>query len=315
MIASHPIITIVGGSGFLGRYVIKELAKAGYRLRVISRNPDAALHLKTAGDPGQIVLVSGNIARPETLAGKLAGSYAVVNLVGILFETGAQTFDAIQARGAENLAKMARADGVQRFIQLSALGVDKAIGSHYARTKLMGEKAVIAAFPTATILRPSVIFGAEDNFFNQFAAAPIIPIIGGGETRFQPVYADDVAKAVAHAIARPETAGQTYELGGSAVYSFKSLMDFVQRAIDKKKLLLPLSFGMAALMAFTFELAFTLIPLIRRPLLTRDQVRLLRQDNVVSAGAKTFAELGITPTSIKDVVPQYLARFNPKKAR
>ncbi|MDX2074054.1 MAG: complex I NDUFA9 subunit family protein [Alphaproteobacteria bacterium] len=312
--AQHSrIITIVGGSGFVGRYVVQQLAHAGYRVQVICRNPNAALALKTAGDPGQVVLTAGNIARPEALSGKLAGSYAVVNLVGVLFENGAQNFAALHAKSAEALAKLAKSAGAARFIHLSALGVDKAFGSEYARTKLVGEKAVTAAFTGATILRPSVIFGPEDHFFNQFAAMPALPLIGGGKTRFQPVYVGDVAKAVLACLEQPESAGQLYELGGAKTYSFKALMDFVQEVLRVKKPMVKLPFGLAMLVAFFAETAYKLIPLIRRPLLTRDQVRLLKYDNVVSADANTLTDLGVTPQPLETIVPRYLARFNPKK--
>ncbi len=314
MAQHQEIITIIGGSGFVGRYVVAHLARAGYRIRVVTRNPNAALALKIAGDTGQISLVSGDINRLETIIPAVTGAFAVVNLVGILFEKGRQNFNALQAEGAENLAKIAKTAGVTHFIQLSALGVDNAFGSAYARTKLMGEKAVLAAFPKATILRPSIIFGAEDNFFNQFAKMPILPLIGGGKTRFQPVYVDDIAKAVVACLASTESEGQVYELGGNTVYSFRALLDFVQKTLRVKKPMLRLSFGMATFFALKCEVAFKLIPLLRAPLITRDQVRLLKYDNVVSANAKTFADLNITPQPMETIVAQYLARFNPKKA-
>jgi uncharacterized protein YbjT (DUF2867 family) len=313
MTQKQKIVTVIGGTGFLGRYVVQDLANAGYRICVIARNPDAALHLKTAGDPGQIALMSGNITRPESLAPALAESFAVINLVGVLFEKGRQNFAALQFKGAENLAKAARVAGVERFIQISALGVDKAFGSEYARTKLQGEKAVASAFPGATILRPSIIFGAEDNFFNQFAALPILPLIGGGKTRFQPVYVDDVAKAVVACLRNPATAGQVYELGSNSVYSFRALLDFVQKTLQLKKPVIRLSFGLTTIVALGAEIAFHLIPIIRKPFLTRDQVKLLKYDNVISPGAKTLADLGVTPQPLEIIVPRYLARFNPKR--
>lgn len=313
MTQGQHIIAVIGGSGFVGRYVVQHLARAGYRIRVMARNPDAALALKTAGDPGQVSLVSGNITRPETLESAVAGAFAVVNLVGILFEKGDQNFTALQTKGAGDLAKIAKSAGAEHFIQISALGVDKAFGSAYADSKLAGEKAVLAAFPEATILRPSVIFGAEDQFFNQFAAMPVLPLIGGGKTRFQPVYADDVAKAVVACLGHEDSKGQIYELGGNTTYSLHALLDFVQETLRTKKPMLRLSFGMASLVALKCEIAFKLIPLLRRPLLTRDQVKLLKHDNVVSPGAKTFANLGITPQPLETIVPKYLARYHPKK--
>lgn len=309
----QQIITVIGGSGFVGRHVVKHLAKAGYRIRIVSRNPEAAMPLKTAADPGQIDLLAGNITKPETMAPALQGAFAIINLVGILFEQGNQNFNDTQAKAPENIAKMAKNSGVKRFIHLSALGVDKAFGSAYARTKLMGEKAVIAAFAETTILRPSVIFGADDHFFNQFAALPFLPVIGGGKTKFQPVYVDDVAKAVVASLKNPQSTGQVYELGGATTYSFRALLDFVQATLGSHKPMIPLSFGMASLFAGFNELAFRCIPLIRRPALTRDQVKLLKYDNVISPGTRGFADLGITPQPLEVIVPRYLARFNPKK--
>lgn len=304
--AEQKIITIVGGTGFLGRYVVWQLAKAGYTMRVISRNPDAALPLKTAGAVGQIVLMSGNLAEPESFIGKLENSYAVINLVGILFESGGQKFTKLHAQGAEALAQMAYQAGAERFIHVSALGVDKASGSNYARSKALGEKAVLAAFPDATILRPSIIFGPEDNFFNQFATMaslfPALPLIGGGNTRFQPVYAGDVAKAIAACLTRPEVKGQTYELGGPYIYSFRQILEFILHTIGKDRTLMPIPSSIATVMGGVGEL-------LPRPPLTRDQVRLLQYDNVVSDNANRFADLGITPTAVESIVPEYLARF------
>ncbi len=300
------IITIVGGTGFIGRYVVKHLAKAGYRIRVISRNAESALELKTAGDPGQILLVSGNVAKPESL--QLAASYAVINLVGILFESGKQSFNAVQTTGAEKLAQAAKAAGAQVFVQMSALGADKASGSHYARSKLMGEKAVQSAFPTATILRPSVVFGEEDNFFNQFASmasfSPALPLIGGGTTKFQPVYVDDVAKAIEAALTNKNMRGKTYELGGLGTYSFKEILQFITATIHKPRCLTTLPYGLANVVGFFNEL-------LPRPMITRDQIKLLKHDNVVSENALTFADIGITPQSVEAIVPHYLARFAP----
>ena len=303
------IVTIVGGTGFLGRYVVRLLAADGYTIRVISRNPATAARLKTAGDVGQIVLMRGNLADPDSLAGKLDYSYAVINLVGIFFESGKQSFTALHAQGAEKLAQMAKEAGAKHFVQVSALGIDQAKGSAYARSKLLGEKAVMAAFPEATVLRPSIIFGPEDNFFNQFAAmacfSPALPLIGGGRTKFQPVYVGDVAKAVESCLMRPETMGEIYELGGPHVYTFKAILEYILRTIGKKRALVPLPFGLAAMKAAVLEI-------LPRPPLTRDQVKLLQTDNIVSPGAKTFADLGISPTAVEIVVPEYLARF--KKA-
>lgn len=300
------IITIIGGTGFLGRYVVRRLAKAGYRLRIISRNPDAALHLKTAGDVGQVALIPGSLALPESILPALDQCYAVINLAGILAESGAQKFLAVHARGPERLAQMAKSAGVERFVHVSALGVDKATGSYYARSKVLGEKAVLAAFPDAVVLRPSVIFGAEDNFINQFARmaalAPALPLIGGGATQFQPVYVDDVAKAIEACLLLPDFKNHTFELGGPETFSFKQILEYILRQTGRDKPLVNIPFGMASLIGTFGEI-------MPRPPLTRDQVRLLKFDNVVSPNAKTFANLGIKPHSMDAVVPAILSRF------
>jgi len=305
----QQIITIVGGSGFLGRYVVRLLARAGYTVRVIARNPNAASALKTAGDVGQIVLVSGNLAKPESLKGKFEDSYAIINLVGILYEGGSQRFSKIHAQSAEKLAQMAKEAGVKRFIHVSALGVDKAAGSQYARTKMLGETAILAAFPAATILRPSVMFGPEDNFFNQFAAmasiSPVLPLIGGGHTRFQPVYVGDVAQAIEACLAHEATQGKTFELGGPQTYSFREILQYINKQLRVDRCLLSLPFAAASLMG-------TLGELLPRPPLTRDQVKLLKTDNVVSVDSLGFAQLGIEPQNIDAIVPTYLARYNYK---
>jgi len=306
------VITVIGGTGFVGRYVVKRLAQAGYTIRVISRNPEAGAHLKTAGDVGQIVLVSGNLAQPQSLAGKIEDSYAIINLAGILFESGRQKFARIHAAGAEKLAQMAYSAGVPRFIHVSALGIDKARGSHYARTKLLGEKAVLSAHPGAVVLRPSVMFGPEDNFFNQFAAMPVLPLIGGGRTKFQPVYVGDIARAIENCLTQPTTAGQTYELGGPHIYSFRTLLEYMQLVLGKLKPMIPLPFALASLIGTAYELRQTFSLGLLKPKLTRDQITLLKHDNIVAPDAKTFMHLGIAPTAVEIVVPEYLGRFRKK---
>jgi uncharacterized protein YbjT (DUF2867 family) len=305
------IITIVGGTGFLGRYVVRRLAKDGYVLRVIARSPEAAAYLKTAGNPGQIVLMGGDLARPESLTGKLDGSFAVINLAGILFESGKQKFATVHAQGSERLAQMAASAKAERFVQVSALGIDKATNSQYARSKLLGEKAVLAAFPTATILRPSVMFGPEDNFINQFARmatlSPALPLIGGGRTKFQPVYVDDVAAAIETCITTPNTKGQTYELGGPSIYTFKEILHYMLRVTGRHRALVPLPFALASVMGRAANALPT-------PPITADQVRLLKFDNVVSPSARTFSALSIKPHSMDDIVPQYLARYRKHAA-
>lgn len=304
------IVSVIGGSGFLGRYVVKHLAEAGYRVRVLCRHPERADFLKPSGNVGQIAIDYLDMARLETIAGKLNGSFAVVNLVGLLFESGKQKFSRVHAQGAERLAQEAAAVGAQAFVQISALGVDKATKSAYARTKLAGEKAVLSAFPSATILRPSVLFGAEDNFFNQFAhmsiLSPALPAIGGGATRFQPVYVDDVAKAVLAAIERADAAGKTYELGGPTVYSFRELLRYVGEVTGRKRALISIPFAAAKMLG-------SIAQLLPTPPLTKDQVTLLQTDNVVSDRALTFTDFAITPTPLEAIVPHYL-RFRKKAA-
>lgn len=307
----QKIITLVGGTGFLGRYIIPQLASSGYGLRVISRNPANAIHLKTSGEPGQVVLTYGNLSRPESLREQIKGSHAVINMVGILFEGRGQTFSALHAQGAEQLAKMAKMAGVKRFIHISALGVDKAATSKYARTKITGEKAVTAAFPGATILRPGVIFGPEDYFYNRFAAMaqymPFLPLIGGGEMRFQPVYVRDVAQAVQAVLERDSSKGRIYELGGPEVFTLRQILQYVMRVTGREKMLLPISFPLATLMGLLYELT----PF---PMLTRDQVKLLHYDNLVDERAHSFRELGISPTAVQAIVPHYLQRFSKRHA-
>jgi uncharacterized protein YbjT (DUF2867 family) len=303
------IITVIGGSGFLGQYVVKELAKTGMAIRVVSRDPERALYLKTAGTVGQIVLSSANIRDEQSLKNVVENSWAVINLTGILYSRGKQNFSAIHAQGAERLAKIAKLAGCNRFIHISALAVDKSSKSHYARSKLMGEKAVLAAFPEATIVRPGILVGAEDNFFNKFAKltsiSPVIPLIGGGKTVFQPVYVDDVAKAIVSALINPATQGKLIELGGPQRYSFKELMAFMLQVLGKKRLLLPVPYALASLIAAFLEL-------LPNPLLTRDQVQLLKTDNIVEKkeGVLTFDDLGIVPVNIETVIPGYLKPHN-----
>lgn len=305
------IISVVGGTGFLGRYVVRQLAREGYCIQIISRDPNKAAALKPSGDVGQIVPIAGDIHDVAPLHEVLGRSYAIINLTGILYERGRQNFTALHAQGPEKLAQAAAALDVSRFIHVSSLGVDKAMGSHYARSKALGEKAVLAAFPSATILRPGVIFGAEDNFFNQFAhmatLAPALPLIGGGRTRFQPVYVGDVAKAVVACLKNPESQGQIYELGGPQIYSFKEIIEYILRVTGRKRPLVKVPFSVATGMGTVAEI----LPV---PPLTRDQVRLLKHDNVVSPNAKGLASLGINATSIDVVVPEYLARFKKRLA-
>jgi uncharacterized protein YbjT (DUF2867 family) len=300
------IITVVGGTGFIGRYVVKLLAERGFTIRVIARNPDSALHLKTAGDVGQIVLMKGDLAKPESLRGLFDNSWAVVNLVGILFENARQNFTTLHSIGAEKIAQLARAAGAVRFVHMSSLGVDKAVKSKYARTKSMGEKTVRAAFSEATLLRPSVVFGREDQFYNNFAGMarvlPALPLIGGGMTRFQPVYVMDVARAVLAALENP------YELGGPGVYSFREVLSYICKTIGYSPALVSVPFGFMQFAAYFTEF-------LPNPPLTRDQVTMLEMDNIVSPSAKKFADLGIMPSAVEAIVPDYLLRFAKQTAK
>ncbi|MFQ5773429.1 MAG: complex I NDUFA9 subunit family protein [Kiloniellaceae bacterium] len=302
------VVTIFGGSGFLGRHLVCRLAKQGWLIRVAVRRPSAADFLKPLGDVGQITPIRAPVQDQVAVEAAVAGARAVVNLVGILFERGAQRFAAVHARGAHTVAAAAAAAGVQRLVHVSAIGAERRAEAEYARSKGAGEAAVKTAFPNATILRPSIVFGPEDDFFNRFAVmarlSPVLPLIGGGTTRFQPVYVGDVADAIAKCLSEPACQGRTYELGGPRVYTFKELMEVLLREIRRKRLLVPLPFALAALQAAVLEL----LPV---PPLTRDQVKLLRHDNVVSEGALTLADLGITPTSVEVIVPTYLDRYRP----
>src|SRR6266404_5315132 len=302
----NQLVTIFGGSGFLGRHTVRALARAGYRIKVATRHPNRAFFLRPLGSVGQIDFVKCDVSDADSVARALMGAQAVVNLTGILFEKG-QSFENVQAVGAANIAKAANAAGVSALVHVSAIGADLESDSAYARTKAEGEQGVRENFPGAVILRPSIIFGPEDGFFNKFAGmarfAPALPLIGGGKTRFQPVFVGDVAQAILAGLSRQD--GRSYELGGPATYSFRELMQLVLHQTGRRRALVPVPFGLAFLKA-----AF--LQLLPNPLLTIDQVRLLRKDNVVSATAPGLADLGITPTSVEAVIPSYLWRYRAK---
>jgi NADH dehydrogenase len=306
------LVTVFGGSGFLGRSVVRALAKRDYRIRVAVRRPELAGHLQPLGRVGQIHAVQANLRYPASVEAAMRDSHAAINLVGILAESGAQTFDAVQGAGAGTVARAASAVGA-RVVHVSAIGADENSVSHYARAKAAGEKAVLAAVPSATIMRPSVVFGPEDQFTNRFAAlariSPMLPLIGGGVTRLQPVYVGDVATAVADAVDGKARAGGIYELGGPEVLTMREIMEIILEITDRKRMLVSLPFGLAKLQALVLQFA-------PGPLkLTPDQVELLRSDNVVSEEAKaaglTLEGLGITPDSMEAIAPQYLWRFRP----
>jgi len=314
---ADTLITIFGGSGFLGRHVVRALAKEQYRIRIAVRRPELAGHLQPLGRVGQIHAVQANVRHRPSVAAAVRGSDVVINLVGILFESGRQRFEAVQSSGAEGIA-LAAATHNARMVHLSAIGADEKSSAAYARAKRHGEQLVLAAAPNATIFRPSIVFGPNDDFFNRFAGiarlSPVLPLVGGGHTRFQPVFAGDVAEAVAKAVAGATEPGSIYELGGPEVFTFKELMEFVLATTERRRLLMPLPFGLAKLQAAVFELA-SKIPLrvLSKPLLTRDQVELLRYHNVVSDIARregrTLEGLEIAPRSIAAIVPTYLWRF------
>ena len=300
------LVTVFGGSGFLGRHTVRALARAGWRIKVATRHPNSAFFLRPLGTVGQIDFVKCDVADADSVAQAVMGSSAVINLTGILFQSG-QTFADVQAEGAAHIAQAAAAAGVGALVHVSAIGADADSDAQYAVTKAQGELAVREAFPNAVILRPSLIFGPEDGFFNKFAAMarflPALPLIGGGRTRFQPVFVGDVAQAVLAALSRQD--GRTYELGGPTIYSFKELMQLILRETGRKRVLVPLPFALASLKAMFLQL-------LPNPLLTVDQVRLLRHDNVVSPTAAGLVDLGITPTSTEAVIPSYLWRYRAK---
>jgi uncharacterized protein YbjT (DUF2867 family) len=303
------LVTVYGGSGFLGRHVVRALAKRGYRIRVAVRRPELAGFLQPLGRVGQIHAVQANLRYPASVAAAAHDADVLINLVGILFERGQQRFDAVQASGADAVAQAAKAHGA-RLVHMSALGADENGASHYARSKAVGEKLALDAVPSATVFRPSIVFGPEDDFFNKFAGlariAPVLPLVGGGHTRFQPVFAGDVASAVASAVDGRTKPGTVYELGGPEVKTFKDLMQYVLDTTGRSRLLVPIPFALAK-----FKASF--LQFMPKPLLTPDQVELLRGDIVVSDAAKsegrTFAALGIDPATIESVVPSYLWRF------
>jgi uncharacterized protein YbjT (DUF2867 family) len=303
------LVTVFGGSGFLGRHVVRALAKEGYRIRVAVRRPELTGHLQPLGRVGQIHAVRANLRYPDSVEAAVRDASVVINLVGILFERGRQRFDATHSYGAEAVALAAAAFGA-RLVHISARGAAENAPSLYARSKAVGEKLVLAALPTATILRPSIMFGQEDTFFNRFAAiariSPVLPLIGGGLTRFQPVFAGDVAAAVLAVMQGRAARASIYELGGPEVMSFKQLMEFMLATIERRRLLLPLPYPLAKLQA-------SILQFLPKPPLTPDQVELLKVDNVVSDAARregrTLEDLGIDPIDMAVVVPSYLWRF------
>ena len=306
---AETLVTVYGGSGFLGRHVVRALAKRNYLIRVAVRRPDLANHLQPLGRVGQIHAVQANLRYAPSVEAAARDAQVLVNLVGLLFERGRQRFDTIHAYGAEQVALAASAHGA-RLVHVSAIGADEHSPAHYARSKAAAERLVLAAQPQAVIMRPSILFGPEDDFFNRFAAmariSPALPLIGGGTTRFQPVFVGDVAAAIAEAVDGNARGGTVYELGGPEVRTFEQLMRYVLATIERKRLLVPVPF-------FAAKIKATLLQYMPKPPLTPDQVELLRVDNVVSEAAKaegrTLQGLGIAPEPIEAIVPSYLWRF------
>ncbi len=313
---NNRLVTVYGGSGFVGRYIVRRMAAAGARVRVAVRDTEKAYFLKTCGDLGQVSLIPTSIASDAEVARAAEGADWVISTVGVLFERGKRTFEAIHVAGAERVAKAAAATGATRLVHLSALGADPESQSAYARSKADGEKAVMAAFPNATLLRPSVIFGPEDDFFNRFAdlgritrTMPYFTDVnphaeGGGGTKFQPVYVTDVAKAAERVLADESHSGRIYELGGPTVYDMRTLFEMINHHTDRQAMILGLPFLLGRMMAFWFQFW-------PKPLLTPDQLKLLATDNVLTGSAPGLADLDLDATTVESIVPTYLRRFRP----
>ncbi|MEO1656639.1 MAG: complex I NDUFA9 subunit family protein [Pseudomonadota bacterium] len=306
------LVTVFGASGFLGRHVVRELCKRGHRVRAAVRHPMEANFLNPMGAVGQVQIFQANVRYRTSVADALAGADAAVNLVGILAPVGKNTFEGVQTLGSQNVAQEAARLGIEDLIHVSAIGADAESESLYARTKAEGEQAALSNVPTATIIRPSIVFGPQDDFFNRFAAmariAPALPLIGGGKTKFQPVYVDDVADAIVQLIETGAGRGETFELGGPEVMSFKELLQLMLKIVGRSRLLLPLPFPVASMMGSAGD-TVSMLPFVEAPI-TADQVKLLKKDNVVAAeGVKTFADLGIAPETMDAILPSYLFRY------
>lgn len=307
---SPGLVTVFGGSGFVGTQVVRALARRGWRVRVAVRRPSLAFDLRPLGDVGQIQPIRCDVTDKDQVAAALVGADAAVNLVGILFETPSRKFQALHVEGARTVAQACADAGVTRLVQMSAIGADTEAAGLYGRTKGQAEAAVRAVRPDAVILRPSIVFGAGDGFLNRFAEmasfAPALPLIGGGQTKFQPVYVGDVAEAVARAVIRRDAAGRTFELGGPAVMTFEEVLKLILRETHRQRLLLPLPFFAARAIGSLAQLTAVIgIP----PVLTQDQVVMLQTDNVVAPGAEGLAALDIQPTGIEAIAPSYLWRY------
>ncbi|MBK0400561.1 complex I NDUFA9 subunit family protein [Limibaculum sp. M0105] len=306
MTENAPLVTIIGGSGFVGRYIAQNMARRGWRVRVACRRPNEAMFVKPYGVVGQVEPVQCNVRDEASVARVIAGAEVVVYSVGVLFESGANRFEAVQAEGPARAARLAKAAGAARFVLISAIGADPESPSEYARTKAAGEAGVRAAFPEAVVLRPSVVFGPEDGFFNRFAAmarlSPVVPVVGA-ETRFQPVWVQDVADAAARAVVGEAEPG-VYELGGPRIYSFRELVALTLKVIRRRRLIADVPF-------FIGRLKGKVLSLLPNPPLTEDQVRLLERDNVVAEGARGFEALGIQPKAAEGIIETYLYPYRP----
>lgn len=303
------LVTVFGGTGFVGVQVVRALAKAGHRVRVAVRQPNLAYRMRMLGDVGQIEVFQANVRNPASVARALDGAEACVNLVGVLWESGRQKFQSVHVMAAQNVAQAAAKAGVKQLVHISALGADANSESKYFRTKAEGEDAVRAAFPSAIVVRPSLVFGVDDKFFNKFAQiaalSPIMPVVGA-QTRIQPVFVGDVAAAVAKIVSSP-SAGATYELGGPAVFTMREIMQFVLTETGRNRPLAPLPFQIAGVIGSLGDLQASIIPWA--PPLTTDQVEMLKTDNVAEAGLPGLGELGVVPTAVEAVVPSYLYRY------
>lgn len=306
------LVTVFGGSGFIGAQVVRALAKRGLRVRIAVRRPGVAYRVRTLGDVGQIEVVQANLRNPASIGRALDGAEACINLVGILYEHGRQRFQTLHTKGAEEVASACVARGITNFVQMSALGADPDSASRYARTKGLGEQAVRALIPSAVIIRPSVVFGVDDSLFNRFAALasllPVIPLPGGGATRFQPVFVGDLAAAIANAVTDRSARGRTFEIGGPKVYTYRELMQLTLAEIHKSRILLPLPWPVAGLLGALSELPARLLPIA--PVLTSDQVEMLKSDAVPAAGMPGLKALGVdAPVAAEAILPTYMYRF------
>ena len=311
---ASKIVTVFGGAGFLGRHVVRSLCKQGWRVRVAMRRPHLGGDVKLAGDVGQVQLVQANVRNRPSIKRAIEGSDAVINLVSILYERGAQTFAGTQSLGAANVAQLAAEAGIRKFVYVSAIGADLKSHASFARTKAEAEDATLQAIPTATIIRPSMLFGQEDGFFTRFARmsrlTPVLPLIGGS-SKFQPLYVGDAATAIANALSKPEAQGQTYELGGPRTYTMKELLQYITREIDRPRMLLPIPMLFAAPLGYTVGAISKINPFFGPPI-TGDQVQMLQSDNIVAPGAKTIADLGVTSLeTVESIAPTYLWRHRP----